>query len=68
MMADVCIQKPTRREAEESVKQLLHEAGWRIKTVEHSELVTGIPVHDARLSGLFKRAKQERMAALFSPY
>jgi len=68
MMADVCIQMPSKREAEEGLKQLLHKAGWRIKTVDHFELVTGIPVHDARLSGLINKAKQEKVATLFSPY
>ncbi len=68
MMADVYILESGKSAAEVRVKEHLLEHGWELQRVDHFEIVNGVPVHDSRLSELCKKAKQEGIASLFSPY
>lgn len=68
MMADVFVKENSRTKAETRLKEHLDRAGWRIKEVQHWELVQGIPLHDSRLSALIKAANQDHLASEFSLY
>lgn len=68
MMADVFIRETTRQKAEGRLKEHLARAGWNISEVQHWELMTGDPVHDCRMSGLYKTARSGGLAAEFSVY
>jgi hypothetical protein len=68
MMADVVVVVPSSDDAKRLVTDYLKHQGWTVFQLDHVEQMSEAPLHDTRLSSLFRSAQKKGLAAELSPY
>ncbi len=67
MLADVMVPAESEVDANRVVSEFLNHEGWFAEP-DHVELVPEAPVHDTRLTRLFRSAQEKGLTAELSPF